>query len=137
MLLFITLGTFLAISLVLGLLGIIQVFRISDTLSNFEMTFDESGDFMPESFDAGPDKLAQATSVLGILLLVTLAFILVLYLTFKVTGKAPGVAGVENGATAGSGSPWKVTNTGIKCPECSAQNAVGSQFCTNCGKKIT
>lgn len=137
-LLFITLGLFLVLSLVLGIIGIVEVFRVSNTFSDFEMTLDESGDFNPEAIDIGPSKLGQASSVLGILLLVTLAAILVLFMAYKVTNvgvvfvKKPRVKTPARSSTPDDAVPEET----ISCPNCGSSNELEATFCTYCGEKV-
>ncbi|MBU4386225.1 MAG: hypothetical protein KKH73_04440, partial [Actinobacteria bacterium] len=74
MLLFVALAVFLVISLVLCVLGIVNIFHIEKN-----PPYQEFNEF-------GPDSLNRTMTVLAILLMLSLASIIALYIAFKVTG---------------------------------------------------
>jgi uncharacterized BrkB/YihY/UPF0761 family membrane protein len=92
MLLFVALAVFLVISLVLGVLGIVNIFHTREITSY--SGFD----------DFGPDSLDQTITVFFILLMLSLASIIALYIAYRVTGADSGgqrekVAPVVEGGT--------------------------------------
>lgn len=108
MLLFVALAVFLVTSLVLGVLGIVNIFDTREITS-----YSEFDDFAMSDF--GPDSLDKTITVFFILLMLSLASIIALYIAYKVTGAdsggqhekvAPVAEGVapEVGEGSGNGS---------------------------------